>query len=174
MSQSSLNENLEVAMMSATAVVLDRFALYQLPEGGSITLSMLPLLLIALRRGLKCGLMAGFMTGLLQLAFGGFFLNVFQVILDYLLAYTSIGLAGILAMPQKNRQIYLACILTTLVRLSCHTLSGVIFFADYAPKGTPVFIYALIYNASFLIPSAILGLICLTLLFQKKPHFFTP
>ena len=49
-------------------------------------------------------------------------------------------------------------------RLLCHLLSGVVFFASFAPKGVNVWLYSLTYNATFLLPSLVLsGLVALPL-----------
>lgn len=164
----------EIAIFTATALIFDRLTLFTLPQGGSITISMLPLLLLAHRRGWRAGLLAGGLTGILQLTFGGYFLNPWQVFLDYGLAYMSLGLAGVTIAEQKQSfyQLFIRANLAISLRLVCHTLAGIIFYGQYAPAGTPVWQYALIYNASFIIPSASISLFLLYLLYQKKPDFF--
>ena len=82
--------------MVALAFVLSFVKLYQLPNGGSLTPAMFPILLFALRWGLGRGLTAGFVFGLLQLIFDGAYAWGWQsMILDYLLAFTPLGLAGL-------------------------------------------------------------------------------
>lgn len=148
-----------------------------MPQGGSITLVMLPIFLVALRRGLGAGLLAGLLTGVIQLIFGGYFLNVFQVFLDYILAYAAVGLIGLAKSNQTAQQLprLLACgLLAGLIRLTSHVLSGIIFYGDYAPAGTPVWPYSLIYNGSFLIPALLLAILALVLLHRSRPQFFLP
>ena len=44
----------------------------------------------------------------------------------------------------------------TVLRCAAHVISGVVFFAEYAPEGTPVLLYSLLYNGSYLLPEAVL------------------
>lgn len=173
MSKNKLTQLTQIAVMTALAVILDKLVIYQLPQGGGISLAMLPLLLISFRNGIKAGLLTGFLTGLIQLFFGGYFLNVFQVICDYLLAYAAVGLAGfvpVLATSPKERMIRLAfgSVIGGLGRLFFHTLSGIIFYGDFAPDNMPVWQYALTYNASYMVPSTLLALLILILLYSHK------
>ena len=86
----------EGAIMVALAFVLSFVKLYELPNGGSLTPAMFPILFYALRWGLGRGLGAGFVFGLLQLLFDGAYAWGWQsMILDYLLAFTPLGLAGL-------------------------------------------------------------------------------
>jgi thiamine transporter len=166
----------ELALLVALALILDKLTLFTLPQGGSVTLGMLPLLLLAHRRGWRLGLLAGFLTGLLQLLFGGYFLNLWQVALDYLLAYTCLGLAGWLPTDRYPRlsHMLVADSLAIALRLGCHILAGILFYGQYAPAGTPVWLYSSLYNLSFLVPTALLNLSLLTLLYRKSPKFFLP
>lgn len=150
MSQNRLLSLTEIAIFTALAVVLDRLTLFTMPQGGSVTLAMLPIFIIAFRRGGAAGLLCGFLVGLIQLIFGGYFLNLFQVALDYLLAYAAVGLA----------------------RFASHFFSGIIFYGEYAPEGTPVWIYSLIYNGSFMVPCALIALLALVIIYKARPSFF--
>ena len=86
----------EGAMMVALAQVLSYIKLMELPNGGSLTPAMFPILLFAVRWGLTPGLMAGFTFGLLQLIFDGAYAWGWQsMLLDYLVAFTPLGLAGL-------------------------------------------------------------------------------
>ena len=86
----------EGAMMVALAQVLSYIKLMELPNGGSLTPAMFPILLFAVRWGLAPGLMAGFTFGLLQLIFDGAYAWGWQsMLLDYLVAFTPLGLAGL-------------------------------------------------------------------------------
>ena len=79
----------EGAILVALSFILSFVKLYQLPNGGSLTPAMLPILLYALRWGTVRGLVAGFVFGLLQLLFDGAYAWGWQsMILDYLLAFT--------------------------------------------------------------------------------------
>lgn len=175
MSKRHLSTLTEIAILAALAVVLDRLPLYSMPDGGSVTLAMLPILLIAWRRGFKAGLLTGFSVGLIQLLFGGYFLNLFQVGLDYLLAYATIGAAGLLSLTPKKEQLgklILGTGLAGLLRLFSHFLSGIIFYGSNAPAGVPVWRYSLVYNASYMLPMTVISMVIIALLYKMRPKFF--
>ena len=83
------------------------------------------------------------------------------MLLDYPLAFGALGLAGFFAGKKHGLQIgYVAGVLGRYV---FSVISGVIFFGSYAPEGTPAIIYSLGYNATYLVPEAIVTLILITL-----------
>ena len=93
------------ALAIALSFVLSCIRLYRMPTGGSVTLgSMLPLMLFSVSYGVGPGLLAGLAYGLLQYLQGGWWLNVWQFILDYLLAFAALGLAGSRLMPALPAQ----------------------------------------------------------------------
>ncbi|MGU7999350.1 energy-coupled thiamine transporter ThiT [Streptococcus suis] len=180
MSTSKLPILAEVAIFSAIALVFDKIPLFTMPQGGSVSLVMLPILLLALRHGLGVGILTGGIVGTIQLFYGGYFLNVFQVFLDYALSYAGIGLAGLVA-PTLSKQkdlknatliITLASFLGGSIRLIATFLSGIIFYADYAPAGTPVWLYSFTYNISYILPSTAIASILLILLYRARPDFY--
>ena len=86
----------EGGMMLALAVLLNQFKIYQAPNGGSISAgSMIPIMIFALRWGIGPGLVVGGTYGLLDFIFKPYFYHPIQFILDYILAYGLLGLAGI-------------------------------------------------------------------------------
>ncbi|TWS94198.1 energy-coupled thiamine transporter ThiT [Streptococcus sp. sy018] len=167
----------ERALLLALALILDKLILFQLPQGGNISLGMLPLIIFALRHGLAAGLFLGGLAGGLQLFLGGYFLSPLQFLLDYPIAYAMIGLAGIVNLKHTGKlstgRLLLGVSLASLARLFAHTLAGIVFYSAYAPKGTPVWLYSLSYNASYMLPSAILVSVVLLLLSKKNPKLFS-
>ncbi len=175
----SLKAITEISVAVALAVIFNFIPLWKMPQGGSISLEMLPILVIALRWGLKEGLLAGFVYGMLQLAFNPFIVHPAQLILDYPLPYMLLGFSGILKkqidkhMDKKiNFYIIISVLVGGFLRLITHVFSGVIFFSQYAPEGTNVWIYSIIYNASFIIPSLIVCYIIIAV-FKKKILFIS-
>lgn len=167
----SLTTLTEIALFTGLATLLDKIPLFTLPQGGSVTLAMVPILLLSFRRGEKAGLVTGCLTGCLQLVLGAYLLSPFQVLLDYLLAYAVLGLAG-WGKKLSPFNLSLATVTVISLRLLCHVLAGILFYGQFAPSGTPVWLYALLYNASFILPSTLLTLLVLLLLYQTKPQFF--
>jgi thiamine transporter len=134
----------------------------KMPMGGSVTLfSMLFIVLIGYWYGLKAGLMSAFAYGLLQFVIDPIFYSVPQMIVDYLLAFGALGLSGLFS--GKKQGLILGYITGVLGRYIFAVLSGVIFFAMYAPEGTPAIIYSLGYNAAYLFPEAVITLILIAL-----------
>lgn len=167
----------ECALMVALSTILSFITIYQLPQGGDITaVSMMPLVVASFRHGPKWGCFTGFVYGLIQMMLG--FKNVMYcatllsmaicVILDYLLAYAVMGLACILGGPLKNRQAKVAVgsVVAGLLRYFCSFLSGILIWGEYAPEGTPVWLYSLGYNGSYMIPEIILTAVAAVLVMK--------
>jgi thiamine transporter len=157
--------------MTALASVLDRLKLFEMPQGGSITLVMLPILFIAFRRGLRAGLLTGFLVGLIQLLIGGYFLNPLQVLFDYLLAMTAVGTAGLFR-NKSLKNLFAGTLLASALRLLSNFISGVVYYGSYAPKGTPVWLYSLLYNSSYILPAATISFLVLVLLWKFQRQLF--
>ena len=142
------------ALSIALSYVLSCFRLYRMPTGGSITPgSMLPLMLFSAAFGVGPGLLAGLTYGALQYLQGGWFLNVWQFLLDYLLAFGALGLAGLAKKLPKTWGLYAAIIIAAVTRALSATLAGYMFW-DTA------FWASLVYNGTYLIPDT---LICIVL-----------
>jgi energy-coupled thiamine transporter ThiT len=78
---------LEIALTIALATVLSMLTIWRMPQGGSVSLGMLPLFVLAFRRGLVPGLVAGALYGLVDLMVNPYVVHWAQLILDYPLAY---------------------------------------------------------------------------------------
>ena len=97
MSENRLNtrELAEISILVALAIVLNQIKVWQVPQGGSVTLaSMIPVMLLAYRRGVKVGIIGGSVFGLVQMVIEGYVYYPIQIILDYPLAFACLGLAG--------------------------------------------------------------------------------
>ena len=144
------------ALCIALSFVLSCFRLFRMPQGGSVTPgSMLPIMLFAAAFGVGPGLLAGLTYGVLQYFQGGWFANVWQFSLDYLLAFAALGLAGLAKFFPKKWGLYLAMAIAALARALSATLAGIMFW-DTAPWAS------LVYNGTYLIPEII---ICMVLAF---------
>lgn len=156
----------EIAVAIALAAVLHLVKLWEMPQGGSITLgTMVPLLIIALRRGPAAGALAGALYGLFEgwiLSGGKFFYHPVQVILDYPVAFGLLGLAGFF-----TRSPAFGVVVASAARYLAHVLSGVVFFAQYAPKGQPVWLYSLGYNITYLGPDFAVATVLTLLVWER-------
>lgn len=139
----------------ALSFVLSYIKIFKLPQGGSITLgSLIPLFIFAYKYGARDGIFAGAVYGLLQFIQEPYIVHWAQVLLDYPLAFGALGLAGL-----SRRNMPLGILAGGLGRLFFHVVSGVIFFASYAPEGQNVVIYSLVYNLTYLLPDLVLCII---------------
>ncbi len=174
-SKTRLLAMLEGALMVALTVVLDLLPLPSWPQGGSITVAMIPIIYFSYRRGYKWGLMAGLLHAAVQMLLGWYAppagtvsAAILCVLLDYVLAFALLGGADIVArvFTQRLRLVgYSAgALVVTLIRFVCSFLSGVLLWGSYAPEGMNVWIYSLTYNASYMIPNAVLTTVLIALL----------
>lgn len=189
----------ESAMLLAIALVLEFLAkmlIPSLPYGGQITVaSMLPVVLIAYRHGTKWGFISAFTYALLEMVIGmknvsaafmpGYFGDgtmilkaILMCLLDYILAFTALGLGGIFRNRIKNPGVSLMCgsIVALFGRYVCHVLSGYILFSGWAEwfftqDGFPAWgaqlvealnpallgwAYSLVYNGMFMLPEILI------------------
>jgi len=151
----------EIGVAIAMATVLGQVRLFVMPQGGSVSLELLPIIFIAVRRGVVPGLVTGLLYGLLQLGLpGAFVFHPAQALLDYPLAFMSLAVAGFAA-ARGWGSLTLAVTLALTARLICHFLSGLIFFAAYAPGWEAPWLYALTYNLLYLVPEGALTVLLL-------------
>lgn len=162
----------EGAVMLALAYALSLIPVFKMPFGGSITAgSMIPIIIFAIRWGLKPGLLVGFTFGLLKLTQDPYIIHPVQLALDYLLPFMLLGLAGIFKNPIEERlntasaqvMAVVAVFVAFTARYICHVLSGVVFFSEYAGEQNAV-IYSLIYNSTYLLPDMILAMVLMALI----------
>ena len=159
----------ECALMIALGTILANIKIYELPNGGSITLfSMLPFIMISFRHGVKWGLFTGFVNGCLQMLLGfwapptpTFLYFLGEVLLDYLVAFMALGTAEFFARPFKNRMVGVAVgtAVAGFLRFMCSFLSGVLVWGNLS-DGLPAWTYSLTYNGSYMLVECI---ICIAL-----------
>lgn len=162
----------EIALAVALAVVLGlfRIPLPHLLYGGSISLDAVPIMLVALHRGSATGTLAGVTYGMVNFMIRPIIVHPVQLVLDYPVAYGLLGGGcGLLHVrsirwktlaPWRRQLILITGLLVgNGLRLTSHWVSGVVFFADYAPPGQPVWLYSLLYNASYIIPQIVIHII---------------
>ena len=178
MQNSKTKKLVEMSILVALAFVLDYVAnIYSgwfWPFGGSISISLVPLAIIAFRYGWVAGFLGGFTMGLLQLLTGAYIMHPIQVLFDYPLPYAVLGFAGFFAskvnsveVGRRSLYIWLATGIGSIARLVCHIISGVVFFADYAPEGMNPVVYSVGYNTPFVLASYILSAIILVILYKR-------
>ncbi len=166
MADKKLKIMIEIALIVALSYVFAQLRLFRMPQGGSVTLTMVPLVVLALRRGAGPAVAAGAILGTLRLM-DGYVLHFAQLLLDYPLPFALVGLAGLF----PGHPFY-GILLAGAARYSCHVISGAVFFAAYAPEAMNPWIYSLGYNASFLVPELILTAVLVRILWTRKDLFY--
>ena len=150
------------AMAIAIAMVCSMIKLVEMPMGGSVTmLSMVFISLIGYWYGPSTGIMTAMAYGLVQFILEPFFYTIPQMLLDYPLAFGCLGITGIF--HKKKHGLVIGYIVGVCGRFACTVLSGVIFFAEYAPDGMHPVLYSVLYNGSYLLPEAIVTLIVISI-----------
>ena len=167
------------SVMIALAAALSFFKVFELGNGGSVTLgSMVPIILISFILDFKWGILTAFVYSLLQMLLQGIaappvesFVWYFLVIcLDYIFAFTVLGLAGGITRTIKNINVKVitGTVFVVTLRFLCHLLSGIIIWGVYAPEGQSVFVYSLIYNGSYMLGELIITMTIMILISNIK------
>lgn len=184
----------ESGILLAIGILLDTFLKFDATwlYGGSITAcSMLPLVIIAYKYGVAWGSLSGVVHGLITMMISGgragglaamieeqgglqVFLGV--LMLDYVLAFAAIGLAGFAPKFTNNipSALALGAVFGLVGRYIFHVLSGFLLFGSYAEwffgeavtwggwflenlHGKVLYlVYSLIYNGLYMVPEIII------------------
>ena len=172
----------EGAIMLALAIVLNylsKVVFANMPNGGSVTLAMFPILFYAHRWGLGQGLLMGFAYGLLDMLLdGGYAWGWQSILLDYLVAYTALGVGGLF--KGKSWGIFPGIALGCAARFLVHHLSGITIYKILVPTevtGFGVFsnphVYSLVYNGVYMIPNTVIALVLAGILFVPMKKYFS-
>lgn len=155
----------ECAMMIAIASVLSMVKLIDLPYGGSVTIaSMLPIVLISYRHGLGWGLGSGLAYGVIQQLLGlntlgwvsGWQSIVAVILLDYIVAFAVLGLAGVFrGMKSQSTALVCGSLLVGVLRYICHVISGATVWAGLSIPDEAALLYSFAYNATYMLPEII-------------------
>ncbi len=145
-------------------------------EGGSVTLaSFVPLIIYSYVFGVRKGLLVGCIYGLLQIVEGGvWFVDVVQLLCDYILAFASVGLSAVFKgiAKGKNWGIYAGVVCVVFVRFLMHTIAGMYFYPELA--FSEALITSVLYNGAYMLPELGITLAVMALLVQSgKFGYFT-
>ena len=205
----------ESAMLLAVAIVLElvsKMFIPEMPFGGQITLvSMLPVVLISYRHGVKWGLISGVAYALLEMAIGaktvaaafqpGYFGDgtmivnaLIMCVLDYLVAFTVLGLGGVFRNRIRKTGVGLMCgsLVALGARYVAHIASGYILFSGWAEwfftqEGFPAWgaqlvqslspemlglVYSVVYNGMYMLPEIVITAV-VALLLGRIPKIVT-
>lgn len=133
----------ESAIMIALATILSELKVIPFVFGGGITIcAMVPIILLSYRWGVKRGFLCAFVFGVIQLLIGiakhsfGFelWLVILDVVLEYVLAYTLLGLGGIFRNRLKSpvAALTLGGLVAIFARYLLHFIAGATIWGSYA------------------------------------------
>ena len=175
----------ESALMIAVAVVLNEFLKIPSPLGGGLTVvSMLPLVIISHRYGAGWGLFTAFVFSLIELVFGlknvGYATSTIMaagiIFLDYILAYTVIGLSGVFGKSRSAVAVGIA--VTFTLRFICHWVAGAWIWGEWMPEEymkmtmTNPWIYSALYNGWYMAAELVLTEIVAMLIYKPLEKYF--
>ena len=133
----------------ALSMVLGMVKVFSLPMGGSVTAcSMLFATLPGFFFGTGYGLLSGFAYGLISFFLKPEFYSPAQFVVDYIFAFSALGISGFFS--RKKHGLYIGYIVACLGRFFFAFLSGLLFFAAYAPEGMNPAWYSFLYNISYI------------------------
>ena len=154
-------------LLIALATVTSFIKLFSFPFGGSVTLlSMLFIVLAGYFYGPKLGVLTAIVYGLLQLIIDPQVYYPMQVVMDYILAFGALSLGSFLW--KKKHGLVIGYLIGVTGRFLFSSLSGYIFFAEYAWEGWSPILYALAYNGAYIYAETAITLVLLSLPPIKK------
>ena len=164
------------AVCIAMSFALSYISIVKMPYGGSITpASLLPLMLFSYMFGVRKGVFAGLIYGLLQAIQDPWILHPAQFILDYPVAFAAIGLAGmfrnVAAFKNKPQLAFaLGALAASVLRFIAHLFSGVFAFGQFAEwyGFESGWVYSLCYNAMYVFPDIAIAIVAGIIVLSSK------
>ena len=167
----------EGAIMVALATALSYLKLFELPNGGSVCIGMLPIFFYCIRYGAKAGFIASFAYGLLQLVFDGAYAwGPWSMLLDYILAFGVMGVCGIFKGWKSG--IFVGTVVGSVCRFIVHFISGVTIYKIYEPTDVlgltfiNPYTYSLVYNGSYVVLDMVLCIVLFAILYKPLKKYF--
>lgn len=163
-----------IAMYVALYAVLEyvsRFiGILQMPQGGSVSLSVIPLILASYHLGLGKSLIVAVLSFIVKFMIKApVIIHPIQFLTDYIVAFGAYSLSSLIPSPKVGKiELPLGVIVANFVRFMSHNISGWVFFSEYYPGN--VFKGVMVYNATYMIPTTILSFIIVMII---KPRLQT-
>ena len=177
MKTNTIKKMVTAAIMAALAVILTWVEIQVGPAGGSINIVMLPIILVAYRYGTLWGVGTGLVVGFVKCIIGGGIgWGLPSILLDYVLAYAAVGLAGIGRKLKFGLPI--GALIGAISRFVIHFISGVTIYAIATATEisgittSNAWLYSLIYNGLYMLPSAIIVIIVAIFIMKPVDKYF--
>lgn len=166
MERNKTNMLVEGGILIAMSQILSYFKVAELPYEGSVTAgSMVPIIVFAIRWGVKRGIFAAAIYGVLQfLLDASYTIHWLSILVDYPVAFGFLGLAGLFRKSPAG--VFAGTALGIFGRFAAHFFIGIVVFGQYAPEGQSVWAYSLGYNATYMIPEFIITFAFIAMLYK--------
>ncbi|MBO1304850.1 energy-coupled thiamine transporter ThiT [Enterococcus sp. 669A] len=176
-------------MVEGTIVAALAYMLSFIPSniGSSLTISlgMVPMTIFALRRGVRPALLSSFIWGILHFTGNLQFLSVLQVLIEYPIAFTFAGFAGLYApkvqqalldhnQKEAAKNVILGSLAGTGARFFWHFIAGVVFWGSYALWGMNPWIFSFVMNGAGGLATGIVTSVIAVGALKKVPQLFLP
>ncbi|MBN1041679.1 energy-coupled thiamine transporter ThiT [Clostridium botulinum] len=161
----SLKEVCLIGIISAMALIL-RCIRVPLPTGSSIALlGVLPTMLLGIIYSPQLAIISGLITAMLSIILvpGYAPVHPLQIFVEHFPALSVLGFAGIFDCSKKYKMV-LGSFISIALNVLFHTVSGVLFFSQYAPSGMGAWTYSITYNLSSHGVEGIIAIFILTIL----------
>lgn len=181
---------MEVAVLAAFAMALQMIPHKTGISGVELNYGLIPIVVLALRRGIGPAMFAGFVWGLMDLVLVGLpegsVLNPLQGFLEYFFAFALVGLAG---MTRRSFQravrdnthgkalgfAWAGVAIGAFGKYLVHFVAGWVYWGAYAPAGQPAWLYSLWVNGgSYLFSTALAMVVIGALVTMLAPQLFLP
>lgn len=168
----------EGGIMIALSLILGMIKIYEFPNGGSVSLEMLPLFVFCIRWGFGCGLVACTAFGVLQVFVqGAVSYGWASILLDYIVAFMPLCLCGL--GKGKPGGLFWGSALGAAARFVVHFISGITIYRIVAPTavlGTTFdnpYLYSAVYNGTYVFTDLILCLVVFALSYRAMKPYYT-
>jgi len=155
-----------IAMYLALFVVCDYIAnavpILKMPNGGSLGLGVVPLLLASYHLGYKKGILVGVLSVVMQRMVGNlYYVNVLDLLLEYIVAFGIYGTACLFKnIPLGKVPFYTGVFCTNLIRFLIHWYAGVVYWGlDVSGS--------FIYNFGYMAATTVLCLLVVPLVIRN-------
>lgn len=149
---------LYLAMYYVLDVVTHMIPILKMPQGGSVGLSVIALLLASYDLGWKKGVLVCLLSVVLQFFTGDMWYEGFlSFFLDYLLAF---GIYGIASVFPSSKQLYWGIVITSFIRFVSHTVSGAICYGSSWGA-------SIAYNGPYMLVTTIVAMILVPLIYER-------
>lgn len=162
---------LMIALTAVLEIIFSNLNIALFPQGGSVSISMIPIVVLTLRRGFKVGFVAGLIYGVFQfiLPITVWYLTPVQYAFDYVFPYVALSAIGIVK-DMNLKTIGIGIVLVGVLKYASHVIAGIAFWGEYAPEGFNAVTWSLYYNATYSVPSIIITAIVLVLMVKRYPQ----